>query len=125
MLSHAQPTEDTLDDNGDHGDSAQPFYPEPVLDDQGQNTKPNCQQTDAARNKSVGVLEKYTADPTRNREKEHVVPEAIRPIRHCHPNSVTCYQPTAADQSEHAGGNENCVPVQQSLLNIKFSHRFY
>ena len=35
----------------------------------GENTKPNCQQTDAARNKSVGVLEKYTTDPTRNRKQ--------------------------------------------------------
>src|SRR5260370_24513505 len=125
MPSHAQPTEDTLDDNGDHSDCAQPFYPQTILDNYSQNTKRNCQQTDAARDKSVGVLEKYTTDPTRNREQEHVVPEAIRPIRHCHPGSVTCNQPTTADQNENAGGNENSVPVQESLLNIKFSHRFH
>ncbi len=72
----------------------------------------NRQQTDAAGDEPVGVLEEYIADPTRNREQEHVVPEAIRPIRNCHPGSVTCYQPTTADQNENAGGNENRIPVQ-------------
>ena len=56
---------------------------------------------------------KTPPNPMRNREQEHIVTEAVRPIRDRHSSSVTGDQSAAADQDQNAGRHENRVPVQE------------
>ena len=64
------------------------------------------EKTDGRCDQTMGVFEKYSADPLRDREKKHVVAESRRPIGHSETDSFARHHSAAANEEERRSGRE-------------------
>src|SRR5437868_8001448 len=95
---HAQTPKQSLQNHQSERSPPEIAQPARVFVEPQPEGKDNRENSYAGSDQAMDMLEKYSADPLRNRKKKHIVPERRWPIGNSEPNALASDHSAAANE---------------------------